>query len=73
MKVSIPDEVVNLARVYKELEENTGWRYNRRAKSPNEHEKRLEEMARIEYRIGEIVSSIILRDDHYTHRKYLIK
>jgi len=73
MKVSVPDEVVNLARVYKVLEENNGWKYNRRARSPSEHEKRLDEMARIEYRIGEIVASIILRDDHYAHRKYLLK
>jgi len=73
MRVSIPDEVLQMARVYKVLEQNSGGRYNRIAKSPEEHNRRIDEMARLEYRIGEIVSSIILRDDKYTHRVYKIK
>lgn len=73
MRVAIPDEVLQMARVYKVLEQNNGGRYDRKAKSPQEHLKRLDEMARLQYRMGEIVSSIILRDDTYTHRQYKIK
>lgn len=65
MRVDIPDSVIRMVDTYNDMSANRWSKTNRRVSSTEAQKKRVEEMGRLQYHIGDIVLSIISKKEKW--------